>query len=176
MSNVLPVRETAKILADILTERMALEEGSIVLYNQKRRLKPKSGLMLDIAILGQQTYGNSSKMVDVPGELDLVEVQTISAQEVYQIDIFSANDSARLRRNEPILALSSVYAQQLSERHALKISRLPQSAVDVSGVEASARLNRYAITVTVLRSYSVASSVPTFDAFQNPPRSILVNP
>ena len=177
MKAIEPVdRETAKVLCELIESQMSLPKGTVSIYNQKRALGAKSGLWVTISILGQRIFGTSSVPINDPSQPDLIEVQTISQQEIYQIDIMSADDSARQRRIEVVMALTGIGAQQASERYSLKISNLPQSFVDVSEVEASARLNRYAITVTVLRAYSKARTAPTFTVFQNPPQTLLVNP
>lgn len=169
-------RETIKLLAELIESQMDLKNGVVAIYNQQRRIPPTEGLFVDVAFLGQKTYGATTRAVNDPAEPDLVEVQTVSAAEVYQIDIFSADSSARLRKNDLIFALSGVAAQQLQEKWSCKISPVPNSFVDVSELEGAARLNRYALTITVIRAYSKARRSPTFVTFQNPPTAILVNP
>lgn len=169
-------RETAKILCELIVSQMNLRTTDVSIYNQKRDLTKKKGIWVDVAIIGETTVASTTRPVNDPLQTDLTEVQTISQQEILQIDIMSADDSARMRRKEVIFALSGTAAQQAAETYSLKISNIPQSFVDVSEVEASARLNRYAITVTVLRAYSIVRTIPTFTVFQNPPQKLLVNP
>ena len=169
-------RETAKVLCELIESQMGLSKDTVSIYNQKRRLTNKAGIWIDVAIIGQTIIAANTKPINDPAQPELLEVQTVVQQEVLQVDIMSADDSARLRRLDVVLALTGTGAQQACERYAMKISNLPQSFVDASEIEASARLNRYAITVTVLRSYSKARTIPTFTAFQNPPQTLLVNP
>lgn len=175
MQTEIAIRETTKLIADLLQEQMGLEDDVVAIYNQKRVLKPKSGLYLDVAIIGNKVYAATSAPVNDPAQPDLVEVQTVAMQEIVQIDIFSANAEARLRKAEVIMALTGIGAQQSMERHAYAIARIPPSFVDVSEVEGSARLNRYALTFNVLRAYSKARTAPTFTEFQST-REFLVNP
>lgn len=177
MSAIEPAsRETAKVICELIESQMGLGKDTVSIYNQKRVLTKKEGLWISVSIIGQGIISATTKPVNDPAQPDLIEIQTIVQQEIYQIDILSADDSARQRRLDVVLALTGTGAQQACERYAMKISNLPQSFVDASEIEASARLNRYAITVTVLRSYSKARTIPTFTAFQNPPQTLLVNP
>jgi hypothetical protein len=175
VSPVVAYRETVKVIADLLESEMDLAKDIVAVYNSARRIPPKKGFFIDVAILGEAPFAANARPVNDPAEPEVVAVQTIAQREILQVDIFSADDSARLRRIDMIFALTGIAAQQACERHAMKISNLPQSFIDLSQVEASTRLNRYALTVTVIRSYSKAKTVPSFAVFQVPPRAIIVN-
>lgn len=167
--------ETAKLIAQIIQTEMALADGIVTIYNQKRRLQPAAeGFNIDVAIIGDRPFGVNSRFAD-PGETaDLQETVTLNQQEIVQVDIFSYDDSARLNRVGIIFALASITAQQVSEQYGFQIGRIPPSFVDVSEVEASKRLNRYALTFNVLRAYERTKSAATFAEFEEP--QIFTNP
>lgn len=167
--------DTVKLIAELIQKEMSAPAGIVQIYNQKRRLPLRKGFMVDVAIIGDRPFGGSTRQQENPTTGDLVETSTVNNQEMIQIDIFSYDDSARRRRAEIIFALSGNAAQQLSEKWAFKIGTIPTSFVDVSEVEASARLNRYAITINVLRAYSRTLVIEHFDKFGIPP-AITVNP
>lgn len=169
-------RETCLVLCGLIQSQMGLEDGVVSIYNQKRRLQPKSGLYIDVAIVGDRPFASNYRPVNDPAQADVTEVQNVAVQELLQIDIFSRNDQARLRRMEIVFALTGVAAQQACEENAMSIGRLPASFVDVSEIEGAARLNRYSLTFNVLRGYQLTRSAPTFSRWQNPPQTILVNP
>lgn len=167
--------ETALLLAQIIQTDMGLANGIVTIYNQKRRLPPaKAGFNIDIAIIGDRPFGVNSRFADPGEDLDLDEKLTINQQEIVQIDIFSYDDSARLNRIGIVFALASITAQQVSELYGFQIGRIPPSFVDVSEVEASKRLNRYALTFNVLRAYERTKTAATFAEFQTP--EIFTNP
>lgn len=167
--------ETALLLAQLIQSEMELDDGIVTIYNQKRRLQPaKAGFNIDVAIIGDKPFGVNSRFADPGSTTDLDETVTINQQEIVQIDIFSYDDSARLNRIGIIFALASITAQQLSERYGFQIGRIPTSFVDVSEVEASKRLNRYALTFNVLRAYERTKSAATFAEFTDP--QIFTNP
>ncbi len=167
---------TIEILSLLIEQQMRLKPGVSQIYNQKRRLPPAEGFFIDVAILGDVPFGVNKRYVNDPATTNLVEQQTINQQELVQIDIFSFDQSARLKKLGIIFALNSTQAQQLSEKFAFKIARIPTSFVDASEVEGNARLNRYSITFAILRAYGFIQPAETFTEFQNPPKEILVNP
>lgn len=168
MSAATATPETAKLLAGLIQTEMETDAGVVMIYNQKRRIPPAKGFFVDVAIIGDRPFSVNSRFADPGSTADLEETVTINQQEVVQVDIFSYDDSARLRRIEIIFALASIAAQQLSEVHGFHIGRIPPNFVDVSEVEASKRLNRYALTFNVLRAYERTKSAQTFATFSQP--------
>lgn len=161
--------ETALLIAQIIQTEMELDDGIVTIYNQKRRLPPaKAGFNIDVAIIGDRPFGVNSRFTDPGSTEDLDEVITLNQQEIVQVDIFSYDDSARLNRIGIIFALASITAQQMAEQYGFQIGRIPPSFVDVSEVEASKRLNRYALTFNVLRAYERTKSAETFAEFSQP--------
>lgn len=168
--------ETIELLANLLAGDMQAPLGAIQIYNQKRRLPPAEGWFIDVALLGSKPFGVKRGYFNDPADPDLGESSTCNVQEVIQIDIFSFDESARLRKLDIVFALASTPCQQLAERYAFKIGRNPASLIDVSEGEGSSRLNRFAVTFNVLRSYGRTRVAQTFTQFQNPPQTLLVNP
>ena len=166
---------TIELLALLISQQMKLQPGVCQIYNQKRRLPPAEGFFIDVAILGDQAFAANRRYANDPQTTDLVEQQSINQQELVQVDIFSFDQSARVRKLGIIFALNSTSAQQLQEKWAFKMGRVPTSFVDASEVEGNARLNRYSITFALLRSYGSSQPAETFTQFQNPPKTILTN-
>lgn len=162
------------IIAGLIAAGMNLGPDVVAVYNQRRRIPPTSGLFIDVAIIATKTYGNNTRTIAPTATTDLVEIQGINVQEMYQIDIFSADASARVRRYELLAALSGIASQQAQEKYSFQIAHIPSSFVDVSEIEASARLNRYALTITVLAFEEIRRTTVPFTIFSIPPQ-ILVN-
>lgn len=171
-----PAPETIKLIAELLEGELEVPKGVVQIYNQTRRITPIKGLFVTVSIVGDRPYGLNTRYEAREGSIDLEEVATMNVQEIISIDLFSADDSARTRRNAVLFALASVRSQQLQDKYAFKISNLPASFVDLSEVDASKRLNRYAATFNVLRAYDRRMLVPTFTNFTIPPPTLLVNP
>lgn len=171
-----PPRGTLEIICELVQFEMKVPDGIVLVYNQKRKLPPAKGFFVNVSFLGGRPFGAKSAQIPDPTTGELVEEVSVNQQEMVQIDIFSYDDSARTRNPEIVFAMNSVNAQQVMEKNSIKIARLPSSFVDVSEVQASKRLNRYALAFNLTRAYSRKTVVPSFNEFQNPPKGILVNP
>ena len=168
---------TLELIAGLVEFELQTKKGIVVVYNQKRNLPPATGFFVDVSMLGSRPFGNNSTTAVDPETADLVETVEIRQQEMVQIDIFSFDDSARMTAPFIPAAFSSVHAQQVCDANAIKLAQIPQSVADASSVEASARLNRYALAFALLRTYSRKRAVPTFTQFSNPPsgRNLVTN-
>lgn len=167
--------ETCKLIAELIQKEMGAASGVVQIYNQKRRLPATKGFIVSVAIVGDRPFGVNQQIVENPTTGDVIETATVNSQEMIQVDIFSYDDSARKRRVEILFALGGNACQQLAEKYSFKVGQIPSSFVDVSTVEASTRLNRYAITFNILRVYSRELIIDHFDKFGIPP-AITVNP
>lgn len=168
--------EKIKLVAGIIQSELDLE-NDVVIYNQEFPIPKTDGLFVALSILGDKVFGVSTKHQSVEEEEGgLIEHQTINVQEIYQILAYSKDGSARRRRHEIPMALKSDGAQQVMEKYAFKIGYVPTSFVDVSEVQGTSRINRYALTVNVLCAYSRERRVEYYDQFRDPPFTILTNP
>jgi hypothetical protein len=175
---LLKSNETIKVIADLIETEMGFlpEEHRVFIYNQKWNIPSDSGCFVNVDFLGSKVIGSNSKVVDNPeNDGGMVNRQCVNMQEIYQVDIFSADSSARIRKHEIVMAFQSITAQQACEENAFKFGQIPSSFVDLSEVEGSARLNRYSITFNVTRAYGKETPVAAFTVFQNPPKTILTN-
>ncbi len=166
--------ETIKLIAQLIVAELEITDDTIVqIYNQKRKLPAEKGYIITVTPLGERPFGVSNRHAALlDDDVDLTQTTSINQQEIIQVDIFSYDDSARLHRIDLLFALTGDRAQQLAEKYAFKLASIPSSFVDVSEVEASKRLNRYAITFNVLRAYSRSTPVQTYTEFSNPPEVI----
>ena len=169
------LREKILVLADLIKSGMDLEENVISVYNQKRKLPAASGIFIDVAFLGSKPFSVSSAQVYDPDEDDMLEEQTITERQLYQIDILSQDATARQRKHEIVFALTGTEAQQAQEFYGFHIAKLPLAFNDLSQTEGPSRLNRYSVTVAIIASISKRKVVQAFNSFQNPPKTLLTN-
>jgi len=163
------VAEIIKVVADIIQSEMGLDQDHIYLYNQKWRMPPDEGLYVIVGFMGARAFGAKTWYENDPVTQELTEVQSVNQQEMYSIDLLSRDSSARIRKQEVILALNSTYAQQMMEQYNFKIANLPVTFNDVSELEATAILNRYQLAFNALVVYRKVKSVQFYDTFQIPP-------
>jgi len=159
-------KESIKIMADIIKTEMELEDNRIMFHNQKWNLPNQNDIFVSLSYVSQFPYMNKRHYED-RGVDGFFEVQTLNTRQTIGIDIFSRDNTARLRKEEILLALKSTYAQQQCEKYAVKIAELPTSFNDISVVEAAARLNRYNISIIIFASFTKEKIVEYYDNFSS---------
>lgn len=167
-----PACSTMVLLAGLLASQMNLAvtpKGRVFLYNQKWDIPPDDGLFIVINRTGEKVLSSNLEYANDPVSGDLNEIKTTNRQEVYTINLFSRNADAINREHEVTFAFHSTAAQQMAEKYSLQIAPVPLSVNDVSALEASARLNRTAVTIRVLRAYSLTSAVQSYNSFPTAP-------
>lgn len=178
MNAVIEEKETISLIAALIATQFGLAPTRVFIYNQKWKIPPGEGLFVEVAMNAQKPYGSSTGFEDIPQTADapakLIENQVTSMQEVYTVTLYSRNGDARRMQPRLLMALASVASQQVQEKYSFQVGRLPISFVDVSSTEGAARLNKYAYTFALLRSYSQSFIVDYFDKFQFP--NLVINP
>lgn len=148
--------DTSSVLVDILYQYTGLCKGSIWIRNQDRQIPNKPDLYIVVGFVSSPgIVGNVTYMKEVDGDsgTEQHEINEVQVLENIQIDLFSRNDQARLRKWEVIAALQSFYSQQQQEKNNFKIFRIPSAFIDISQPDGSAMLNRYSVTVTCMVWY-----------------------
>lgn len=155
---------TQSLIVGLVRAYMGLKTDQVVVFNQKWKVPPDDRLYVTVAATGpQKGYGVTSETRLAPDESALLEDVAVSSREMISIDIYSSSQEAVNRKEEPVLCLNSVAAQQLCERWALKLARLPMTMVDASGLEGTTRINRFHLAFSVLRTRVKTSVVEAYD-------------
>lgn len=171
-----PTLEPINRIVELLRGFMELKPARCMLYNQRWKLPEDDGIYVTVALLTSKPYGSTKSYETSLDGSALLEIIELRIQETYSINIFSRSQDALNRKEEVVMAFNSTAAQQMCEAHALKLATLPVSFVDTSLLEGAARLNRYTVTMAILRGTSKTNIVQYFDHFDNPPRKLLINP
>ena len=162
MLSQLPVITTLDLLRDIVQQEMSLQDAQIWIYGQQLEIPTGTGLYVNIEFKYSKVY--SSRDLTPVSDNYIQEEQNLNTQEFLTVQLFSRSFEALRRKEEAAMALKSVYAQQLQEKYAFKLSVNPQ-ILDLSSLEASAMLYRYDIPVVVLTAYQKTKPITWFDSF-----------
>lgn len=163
-----PPTSTMVLLAGLIASQMGLPitpAGRVFLYNQKWDIPADDGLFVVLSLTGEKVTSSTLAYEPDPVGGGLNEVQTTNRRELYTVNLFSRSAEALNRRHEITFAFHSTAAQQMAEANSLQIAPVAAAVNDVSDLEASARLNRIAITVVVQRAYSRTIAVQSYDQF-----------
>lgn len=152
----------------ILEHELSLKPEQAMLYNQKFDIPPDDRIYLYVGILGTKTFAAKGGYEPNPVTGNLDQVQNVNRQEMYSIHVYSRSAAARERNWEIPAALVGDYSEQMQELRSMKIGYVPTSMNDVSQVEGTARLFRYALTIRALVAYRKVVTVPFYDSFDQP--------
>ena len=120
-------------------------------------------LQICIQSIGSKVLANSNTTKTINKEF--TEVKEVILQDTIQLDIFSRNKDAKLRRFEVITALHSIYAQELQEQNAISIFQIPSRMNSTSIIEGSARIYRYSLTFEVRYKHEYTKVIDYYDKF-----------
>jgi len=150
------------LFCDIIQNQLNLAAGSVYLWDQKINIPIDGGLYVAVSSLNQKAFGSSNSYNPTTG---LVDTQSVNMQSDLQLDIFSRSTLARDRKEEIVMALDSVYAQQQMAMNSFSIGRLPSQFTNLSSVDGAAILYRYSITVRMQYFVTKTGSVPYYSSF-----------
>ena len=97
-------------------------------------------------------------------EVYIEHTQQVIDDEI-QIDIFSRNNDARIRRYEVLSALTSYYSQQQQEKYQFKIYNIPRRIINTSRAEGAATIYRYTLTISTQYCKEWTREIDYFDTF-----------
>lgn len=139
-----------QILVDILRTEMEMDDQDVWIAQQNFKIPPESGMYISVGMVDAQVLSviRSSEQYEVStGVFTLKEITQTVQRENIQIDIFSRDTSALLRRSDVLSALRSVYSVQKQEENNFKIFTQPRNFVNTSSAEGGSNINRFTLTI-----------------------------
>lgn len=145
------------LIRDIILHQLGdAYEERINIYNQKFKIPPDENLFVVIEYKGTKIL-SSRNIYDAA----LGEIQELNTQEMVSIGVFSRNLQALQKKELVVMALHSMYSQQVQEENSFHIARIAPIQ-DVSYLEGSAMLYRFDISVVLQAWYE---NLTTFDYY-----------
>lgn len=159
--------ETEIIIANIIQHEMNLLDNQIWIYNQNFVMPRTSGLFVVVGFGWDKVISNKTEMLFNSTSGEPYELQSCTCVENIVISLMSENAEARQRKSEAILAMTSIYAQQMMEKYNFKIAKIPKDFVNVSDAEGSTTINRYNITIPVMVWYQKEHQLTSTDYYDD---------
>ncbi len=150
------------LLRDIIMTEMALADDRVFIYNPKFKLPTFDDIFVVIEFKNSQII--SSRTITTGTSTNYRQIQDVTSREFIAVDIFSRNVSALYRKEEVIMALTSIYAQQIQEIYGFKLFRIAPIE-NLSDVEGSARIYRFEIPIVLHAWYAKEKPVDYYDTF-----------
>lgn len=153
-----------KIITDIISTKMKLDSGRVMLYNQNYNIPSDDAIFIIVNEEDSSVFATSTiTRLNENGEYE--EVNDALIRCTVTVDVLSAGEEARERKHEVILALNSIYSQQMQEANHVKIANIPNNFLNTSSAEASQMLNRYTISFGLIYKKTVTDLVEYYDTF-----------
>lgn len=161
--------EADKTVLRVIRDYMQLNEDRIWLRNQNISAPTDNDLFI---IVGEGTAQIVSVTSDF-NESTGAEIQRILRYVPINIDVVSRSREAVERKEEVIMAFSSIIGQRYMEDENMKSMRAPDIQ-DISEVEASSSLHRFRVSVIISHvKERIIQDIDTFDNFRDP--EVLIN-
>lgn len=160
----MPIYENPlQVVADIIQTKMQLENGRVMLYNQQYDIPTDTDLMIIVGEEDSEVVATSTTTQNKDGVY--TETNDAIIRSTVTIDVLSAGDVAQERKHEVILALNSIYSQQMQEANTMRIFQVPVQFVNASEAEASQMLNRYSLKFNIMYKKQMSNAVEYYDKF-----------
>ena len=156
-------KEPVAILIDIIRTYLNLTNDQIWQYNQARVIPNTSGSFVVVSYEASKPY-STSRNYSIVGT-NYLETTTLQAEEMYSIEIFSRDSSARLNKEQIILALASNYSIQQQELYNFRIASVAERINNISSQDGGSMLNRFVIDTRLITWYQNTQSVNYFNRY-----------
>lgn len=157
------VLSAIQLFCDILEYELDLDDDQVVLYDQKFNIPNDSRLYIAVGVLTSKPFSNNNAaLATLPG---LDESQSVNVHAILNIDLYSRSTEALDRKEEVVMALKSVYAQQQMNLNAFFIGSIPTTFVALNQEDGAAIPYHFSISVGF--QYKVVKSKPIeyYDTF-----------
>lgn len=152
------------LFCDIIQKQMSLSDGRVYIYNQKINEPTDNGLFIAVGILNAKPFANSIRY-ESDGDDVMNAVQSVNMNVTLDLSVISRDTSALFRKEEVIMALNSLYAQQQQEANSFCIGKISTSFVNISGIDGAAIPYRFNISVNMQYFIKKVTPVGFFDDY-----------
>lgn len=160
------------LLCDIIQKEMNLDQGQVYLWDQKINIPTDSRLYVAVGVLSCKPFSNNVRTKDSMSGLDAGQYANFLS--TVSIDILSRGPEARLRKEEVILALNSIYAQSQQEINSFYVAKLTTAFVNLSQIDGAAIPYQFNLSVNMQYCFTKTKAVPYYDQFL--PASVTTEP
>lgn len=161
--STVPTMEPIKVLATILKSEMGIEDGQIMLGLENWEIPKTRGLYIALFYGPDKTVGQTNEFDPVSN----TEIQSAAMLHEIVLEVMSFNEEARVRKQEVILALNSIFSQNTVDANGMQINSLPQSFLPVPTLEETKQLNKFRISFCMNALYQKVKPADYYDKFKN---------
>lgn len=161
-----------ELLCDVIQHELGLPAGRVYLWDQKFTVPKDSELYVAVSVVSCKPFGNNIRFNG--DESGLEGVQSANFVTVLDVDIYSRSAEARNRKEQVVLALSSLYSLQQQESNSFRIFPVTDAFKNISVEDGPAIPYRFSIGVTIQYAVTRTQAASYFNDFEEP--EILTDP
>ena len=154
---------TENIIASIVATELGMQylepivvnntsSNFVTIYNTEFTIPNTKGLFCVIEFLNSKVFSNN-RYIDYDDSGGITEYQSMDTRETIMIDLFSRDSSSRIKKNEVVMSLRSIFSEQQQDIFNFKIFPISEYFRNTSRAEGATMLNRFSITIDIARTY-----------------------
>lgn len=158
------VLQPLELVCEIIRQGLGLSGDQVYIYNQKYLIPNDSRLYIPIEVLSPKPFGNTNKIQEIDGVL--TQVQSVNFATILSIDAMSRSTVALYRKEEIIMALNSLYSQQLQQAFSFYLAPITSAFVAVNEEDGAAIPYRFNMSVTIQYAVEKYQTADYYDSFE----------
>lgn len=154
------------LLCEIIQKELGLANGRVFIWDQKIFQPHDHDLYIAVSEAMAKPFSNNVEKDATDGWSK--PIQSANMMATIDLDILSRGPAARVRKEEVILALNSLYAQAQQETNSFYIGKLPAGSkfINLSMIDGAAIPYRYRISVNLQYAVVRQKDFDYYDEFE----------
>lgn len=140
-------QQTEEYIVKIITNQMGLDQDHCWIASQNRKIPPQAQELF--CVVGTSFFRPISSKSHFDADTN-EEIQEVYGRADVQVDLFSRNNDARIRRDEVLMALSSFYSKNVQDEGCFRIFEIPTFWNNTSYLEGSSSINRFTLIIPTM--------------------------
>lgn len=156
-------KQIEEYIVSIIVNQMGLDNKHCWIASQNRKIPAQAQELF--CVVGSSFFKPISSKSRWNSET-LKEVQEVYGRADIQIDLFSRNNDARIRRDEVLMALNSFYSKSVQDEGCFRIFELPSMWHNTSYLEGGSSINRFTLIIPTMTWKTKEVNFDYYDKFR----------
>lgn len=148
------------LFCNVIQHEMGLASDQVYIWDQKLNIPKDERLYVAVGVASLKPFGVTNRF-NTSGSP--VSDQSVNMMAKLDVNILSRGPAARERREEVLLALTSLYAEQQMSTNSFLIARLSSGFNNLSDIDGDAIPYRFVISVNMQYFFKKRQAAPYFD-------------
>lgn len=163
-TSIVSVLTAIELFCDVLQTEMGLDDGRVYLWDQKINAPTDDDIFIAVAALNPKPFANKNEILP-DDTFGMIEVQSVNMKTTLSVDIISRNLEAMNRKEEVIMAATSVYSQNQQSLNSFYIAPITSNFVNLSQIDGAAIPYRFNLSINIQYVVTKRKAVSYYDDF-----------